>query len=174
MAYPCFIKNTLTGAFNHQLYTVDLFTKKVGLKTYSYKDEFSNTVHTNDYPLTPKFVPNVGLHSVQITNTNGFTGITDASADILSKRIPLLAQLETFKLNIVIPGNSDLEVGKMIGIFLPLNKTLDKTDILADNYDEIYSGNYLITAISHRFTMSKYFQNLQVIKDSSLSQIKVQ
>lgn len=168
-----YVKNMLNGAYNHSVLGTNLLRKFVDLKTYSFKDNFSKTLHTDAYPLTTLAAPkSSGLQTIQNTYPNLFNGVRDISDEIIAKRISLLAQLETWKLNIVVHGRTDMEVGMIVNIWLNQFKTIDSSDKNSpDTYDKIYSGKYLITAISHRFTMSKHEMNMEVIKDSSYSEI---
>jgi len=170
-----YIKNMMNGAYNHIVFTENLFDRGVTIKTYSFTDSFNSTDHTDKNPLTVlPTTKSAGLYSIHHTYPNLFNGVIDISADILAKRISLLAQLETWKIDIVVNGRSDLEVGDTINVMLPIAKVADQSDIhTTDTVDPIYSGKYLITAIQHRFTMAKYQQNIQCIKDSSFTKIKV-
>jgi len=168
------IKNMINGAYNNTVYSINLFRKRVESKRYSYKDNFSKTAHTDVNPMALK---NESYSSGHISNVaicpNLFDGINDIGNEITAKRIALLAQLDTYKINIVVHGRSDIEVGKMITIWMNQFKTIDNTDINKPAYDPYYSGKYLITAISHRFTFTKYETNIEAIKDSAFSPIEI-
>lgn len=168
-----YVKNMLNGAFNHRVFTANLFRKKFDVKTYSFKNNFYKTNHTSEFPLVTREASKLsGLHTLQNVYPNLFNGINDIRDEIMAKRVSLLAQLETFKLNIVVHGRTDMEVGNMIYIWLNEFKTVDGTDTYKESYDPIYSGKYLVTAIQHRFTQAKHQMNMEIIKDSSLSEIK--
>lgn len=175
VAAPDFIKNMMNGAYNHNVYNVDLFNKSYNKKSYSISDDFSKTSHTDKFRLSTYVPPaSSGLRTIRHTCTNLFNGVTDISTDITAKRLAILAQLETWKLGITVPGRTDMSVGMIVNIMLNKFKTVDMTDThTSDTTDKIYSGKYLITAISHRFTMSKHIMNIEVIKDSSFSEIKI-
>lgn len=169
-----FLKNSLNGAFNHRVFGVDLLTKKFSLNTYSYTNEFEKSKHTDRNPLNVLPISKEsGLLSIYHTYSNLFNGVKDISAEIVAKRISLLAQLETWKLDVIIHGKTDYEVGQTVFVWLNPFKSADETDkYTGDNYDKIYSGKYLITAIQHRFTNTKHQINMQLIKDSSFTEIK--
>jgi len=167
-----YIKQTMNGAYNHRVFGVDIYHKKFALKTYSYQDAFHLTEHTDKSKLSVMPMSKAsGLHSIEHTYPNSHNGITDSGDELKAKRISLLAQLETFKLDIVVHGRTDFEVGKTIFIWLNKFKSSDDSDATAENYDTVYSGKYLVTAIQHRFTMTKHLMNMQVIKDSSFREI---
>lgn len=176
IASPDFIKNMINGAYNHNVYNVDLFNKSYSTKSYSISDDFSKTAHTDAFRLSTYVPPaSSGLRTVRPTYTNLFDGITDISADIAAKRTSLLAQLETWKLGIVVPGRTDMSVGMVVNVMLNKFKTVDMTDThSSDTTDKIYSGKYLITAIQHRFTMSKHSMNIELVKDAAFTAITVQ
>jgi len=169
-----FLKNMMNGAYNHRLYGADILSKRFSLNTYSFTDDFNKTAHTDTNPLNILPISkNSGLHSIHHTYNNLFNGVKDISAEIIAKRISLLAQLETWKIDIVVHGRTDYEVGQTVYIWLNQFKTVDASDKYTnDTFDKIYSGKYLITAIQHRFTQAKHQINMQLIKDAAFSEIK--
>ena len=176
VAAPDFIKNMINGAYNHNVFTIDLFNKSYSTKNYSYTTDFANSPHTDSYKLTT-FNPSVnsGLFSINASCNYLFDGVTNSNADIISKRTALLAQLETWKLGIVVPCRTDLSVGMIVNFMLNQFKTVDSTDKFNPvTYDKIYSGKYLITAIQFRFTQVKSWINMEIVKDSAFSEIKIQ
>jgi len=169
-----YVKNMLDGAYNHQVFTVNLFNKSFAIKNYSYTDSFAATTHTDKFKLNIlKPSKSSGLNTIHPTDPNLFNGIPDISDEIIAKRISLLAQLETWKIGITVPGRTDMTVGMTVNINMNKFATVDVSDKNKNLKDPIYSGKYLITAIQHRFTMSKHLMNLECIKDSSFSLINV-
>jgi hypothetical protein len=175
IAAPDFVNNMLSGAYNHNVHSVDLFNKSYKVTNYSFDRDFTKTAHTDKFKLTTFVAPlSSGQHTIRPVCTNLFTNVADRTPEILANRVSLLAQLETWKLGITIHGRTDLSVGMTVNIALNKFKMVDSTDKhSSDTIDNIYSGKYLITAISHRFTMSKHEINMEVIKDASLSEILV-
>lgn len=169
-----YIKQTMNGSYNHRVFGVDLFNKRFNQRSYFYQDSFHKTVHTDNSKLSVMPMSKTsGLHSIVHVYPNMFDGISDIGDELKAKRISLLSQLETFKLDIVVHGRTDFEVGKTVKIWMNKFRSADNTDASEDKFDTVYSGKYLITAIQHRFTMTKHLMNMQVIKESSMTEIKV-
>jgi len=166
---PCIIKRTLTGAENSKVFSMNLLSKEVDISAYTASVDFNKTVHTDERPITNLVMANnAGLYATRPIFPQLFDGVSDYSADIQSKRVAMLSQLETFKLNITVHGRTDIEVGQMIFLILGNFKTVDNLSATTEGYDPIYSGKYLITKISHAFTMAKHQMTMEIVKDSAM------
>lgn len=169
-----FVKSMMDGSYNHRLYSIDMLRKKVAVKAYHYASDFGKTTHTDANPLTTlnttKFS---GLHTVKHKFPFLFDGVDDIGDEIASKRIPLLAQLDIFKLHAVVHGRTDMEVGKTVNVWLNQFKSIDQSDVNTnETYDQLYSGKYLITAIQHRFTQAKHQMNMELVKTGTFKEIE--
>ena len=163
-----YIKNMMSGAYNHRVFGVNLFNKTVNVSTYSILNDFSKTIHTDPFPLnTANISTSSGMHSFRNTFPNLFDNVNDISDDIYAKRLSLLAQLDTWTLNITVHGRTDIEAGMSCALWLNNFRSVDASDkFSADTYDKLYSGRYLITAIANRFTQAKHSMTMEIIKDS--------
>lgn len=107
--------------------------------------------------------------STKITHSGLFDGVPDNTAEILTKRLPLLAQTEMVKFRITVPGRSDLEVGDTIFLQLPSMKQIsaiqnpDKNDVI----DKYWSGKYLISNIKHVMTPKEHMAIIDICRDAS-------
>lgn len=168
-----FVSSMINGAYNHRLYSMDLLRKKMGVKAYSYSSDFKKTTHTDVNPITTLQATRFsGLHTVKHKFPYLFDNVDDIGDEIAAKRISLLAQLESFKINVVVHGRTDMEVGKVVNVWMNQFKSVDDKDInTSDTYDKLYSGKYLITAVQHRFTQAKHQMNMQCVKTSVFTDI---
>jgi hypothetical protein len=168
------MKNMMNGAYNHRVFGVNLLTKKFDVKTYNYTTDFDKTTHTDNNQLNVLIAStSSGLVSIRHTTPLMFDGVNDMSDEIIAKRISLLAQLETWKINIRAHGRNDIEAGATVSLKLNQFKSVDMSDVGKDLSDPLYSGKYLITAVAHKFTQAKYECNMELIKDASFSEIKI-
>lgn len=73
---------------------------------------------------------------------------------------------KNFRIELEVPGRTDIEVGKIINFLYP--KNIDKTEgiIEEDALDPYLSGLYLVTAIRHEFALNKHTMFMELIKDS--------
>jgi hypothetical protein len=76
-----------------------------------------------------------------------------------------MLELDNFKLNLVVPGRTDVEVGQMIFLLYPNISPRDQSDKVKDNLDPMYTGAYLITGIRHQITGIKHKMIMEVTKD---------
>ena len=102
-----------------------------------------------------------------MTLFNDFPGnVSEKMGEIYGNRKSTLLDLTNVKMNITVPGRSDIEVGNIIYLKFPgLGPTSEK-DMARDNIDINYSGYYLITAIHHRVTGLEHVMIMEVVKDS--------
>jgi hypothetical protein len=87
---------------------------------------------------------------------------------IFGKRRASLMELGNFKMQIVIPGRTDIEAGTVIKIKIP-KKTpgpLGNEDKTGYESDPLYSGYYLITDVAHKINPKSHFTTLTITKDS--------
>ena len=71
-------------------------------------------------------------------------------------------------MEVTIPGRTDLEVGNIIGITFPKSPgaPLTKSSKTNSAHDELYSGNYLVTNLSHKINPKTHYITMNVLKDS--------
>jgi len=72
-----------------------------------------------------------------------------------------------FKFRMDVPGRTDIEVGRVINLLFPTPKAKEEEfDVDPDNaFDPILSGPYLITAIHHKFDVTKHSMTLEIVKN---------
>jgi hypothetical protein len=81
----------------------------------------------------------------------------------IQKRDSQFQQLDNIKITLKVNGDSSLRVGDIIYWHAPSqvdDKNYSRTD------DLFLSGKYLMTKIKHVFTMERYYQEIQIRKDS--------
>jgi hypothetical protein len=168
-----YIDNVMTGTLSHKVYTVDLLRKRFNSKTYNIQTDFSKSKHMEQYPIVSPKMDLSGIESIEhkVTFPQLFDGVDDVSDSILTNRIPLLGQLDLFKLEIIIPGRTDLECGMVVDIKMQTYTETDQTDKTDAGFDKFYSGKYLITSIQHRISQTEHLCTLQVSKESSANQL---
>lgn len=88
------------------------------------------------------------------------------------QRNSLMHELHEIKLEIEVPGRTDIEIGKLVRFLYP--KNIDKTlDVLSeDALDPYMSGIYMITAIRHQFLLNKHVMYIEMVKDSFSRDLK--
>jgi hypothetical protein len=89
----------------------------------------------------------------------------DNYGKILTNKIPLLAQLNAFKLDITVHGRTDLQVGDLINLNIG-GMEIISSDSKRKVLDNTYNGRYFVVSILHRITIKKHQMIVQVVKES--------
>jgi len=171
------IKNYTNGYLANRLITLDVYNKKYELIDYDYVEDYKNNYHTSGKGDTavPVFTPDsprnfsssISYYPVNPKLFNDFPGnVSEKMGEIYGNRKSTLLDLTNVKMNITVPGRSDIEAGNILYLKFPgLGPTSEK-DKTRDNIDLNYSGYYLITAIHHRVTGLEHVMIMEVVKDS--------
>jgi len=164
-----YLDRATMGMFASKMIAYDITTKKFMVKNFDMLDEFTKTEHLNKYPLTTK--KNIRKANSTVINYpkyyNNFNNYIDVTnSKTIQKRISLMQQFEANKVNITVPGRTDYTVGSKV--YLKLNKfnPIDSSDLPDDILDQMFSGNYLISAINHSIDREKHQCHMQLVKDS--------
>jgi hypothetical protein len=90
----------------------------------------------------------------------------NVTGERLVQRASQLAALTSNIINVVIPGDSELDTGDIIDIYVPNILGIDEE---SEPQDNISSGKYLVTAVRHRIFNEKYLCYVELCRDSSLT-----
>lgn len=168
------LQNYDSGYLASRLITLDVINKTYQAYDYDHVEKFKEYDHsqgTNSIPLFAndtlrnpltniKFYPvNPGLHTIP-------NNVNEVMPQVYSNRMSNLLELSNFKLNINVPGRTDVEVGRMMYFSYPDVSPKSEEDKVLSNEDKYYSGNYLITAIRHKINLYKHTMTLEIVKDA--------
>jgi hypothetical protein len=76
------------------------------------------------------------------------------------------SEINSFTMEISIPGRSDLAVGDIIDVYIYRTTPFRSTDTEEELIDKTFSGRYLISSLCHNLDREKHTMILTVIKDS--------
>ena len=162
-----YIDRAKSGMYASKMINYDLTTKKYVVKNFDMLNEFNNQKHLNEFAGASNNAIRRSNSMVfalpkYYGNFNNFGDVTNARS--IQRRMSLIQQAEISKIEIVVPGRTDYTVGKKI--YLNLNKfnPTDKED--QDTADNMFSGNYIISAINHFVNREKHECHMELIKDS--------
>jgi len=82
------------------------------------------------------------------------------------QRNSMMYELGALRLEIEVPGRTDIEVGKLVNFLYPKNADKTSDMLTEDTLDPYMSGLYIVTAIRHVFTLNKHTMYLELAKDS--------
>jgi hypothetical protein len=171
------VKNYTNGYLANRLITLDVYNKVYKRIDYDYVEDYKNNYHTSgkgqeaipvftlDSPRN--FSSSVSFYPVNPKLFDNFPGnVSEKMEEIYGNRKSSLLGLTNIKLNITVPGRSDIEVGNLIYFKFPSLGPTSEEDKNKEKVDKNYSGYYLITAIHHRVTISEHVMVMEIVKDS--------
>ena len=167
------LSNNNNGYLASRLINVDLYNKKYEVYDYDHAQKFANYTHLETGKVTPLFDLNTARipdsykklnYSHAKLHTDMDNNFDEIIKNISGNRRSNLIELGNFNMSITIPGRTDVEVGNIIQILLPDQKTFEKNN-LETAEDDLYSGYYLITALNHKVNALGHFIKMTVTKD---------
>ena len=164
-----YMERITSGIYGSRMYTHDILSKKITSKNFDMLDSFKQKPHLNEFPTaSKKAIYRYGAKTMfspkYYNNFSNFGDVTNTS--FIQERISLLKQAESTKVEITVPGRWDYTVGRKIDLKLNKVEPISKND--KKTLDNMFSGNYLISAINHFITREKHECTLELIKDSLL------
>ena len=171
-----FLERMMHGVYGNKMYEFDILNKTFNYSSYGYFDNFNDTTHLEKNPMcTFAFANNARISSnVSMPFVHDMFK-TDSSSDIKLKRIPLLAQSEMYKVNLSVPGRTDVGAGDVVIFNMMDNSSVGTADEAksADMTDKYYSGRYMVGAIMHRITQTRHKMQLQLVRESFVNKIVI-
>ena len=178
------LKNTQTGFLANRLYTFDVVRKTHNVTDYDHIDSWNDYKHLGQIqgraePLVATGNSSdgsgairspIGFNQVYMQHDQLYTGVKNNAVDnvekILPQRTSTLAELNNFKIELTVPGRTDIEVGYVVLLHYPDASPRNERDKNLYKDDELYSGYYLVTAIRHKITYTRHVMVLELVKDS--------
>ena len=153
-----------SGAYANAAKEIDLINQKVNVSTCQIREDFVTFEHLDDaaMSLDSKAIIDESLNIINSTQwLNKTSEETDNRATLIPRRkfyFDCLSQVET---RIVVPGNSNLRVGKVVDLdILELAANEDKEQ------EPKVSGKYLITRLAHTLDRGTYRCSMILNKES--------
>jgi hypothetical protein len=164
-----YIDRITSGVYGSRMYTHDIASKKISSNNFDMLKNAKKQNRLNEFPPASKKViyrysSTVMFKPKYYNNFSNFGDVTNTG--IVQERMSLLKQAESTKIQIVVPGRCDYTVGRKVYVKLNKIEPLSKND--KNTTDNMFSGNYIISAINHFITKEKHECTLELIKDSLL------
>lgn len=172
-----YIKNYNSGYLSNRLIELDLYNKTYESYDYDYILDYKNAYHTSGPG--EKAIPIFTEDSLRNPSTDvsfypkneklfdDFSNnVNERMNEIHGNRKSSLLDLSNLKINMTIPGRTDIEVGRVMYLKYPSLELKTKND--TDALDKDYSGFYLVTAINHKINRLNHTMTIEGIKDSLL------
>ena len=164
-----YIQRGTAGMYASKLITHDITTKRYSTKNFDMLENFPKNSHMNAYPIASK--KNIARSNSFVLPYNKYYGNFDQFGDVtnantIQARMSLLQQLESFRVQVTVPGRTDYTVGRKVKLKLNKMEPIAKDENSDKNVDKMFSGTYVIAAINHYFDKEKHECNMELIKDS--------
>jgi hypothetical protein len=162
-----FFDDYAAGMIKTKMYSHDISTKRLNIKKYEMIQDTGPRLNTNR-PYRDEIVSNVDPVLMFMTQHNNSHDKGDSTDfNIKQKRIIRLRQMYSQTIEIDVFGRTDYTVGKKVNVFVNRLVPLIKTDTEDDYTDKIYSGVYIITAITHKINRDRHLCVLELSKNST-------
>lgn len=164
-----------SGMIASFMVTSDIVTKQYKEKLFDAYSDFKKRNHLNknanvntNFPIyyTSKLFNEPKAFETQTS----FLDITNT--ENLQQRVSQIVQSRDFSVNIVVPGRTDYTVGQKVYVEMYKREPIRKEESNKNILDEVFSGNYLITAINHYITRESHECNMELSKESYLTDFK--
>ena len=169
--------NARHGYYASKLFRFDVINKSYTTHDFDYVAQFPDYKHLETtgnrnggafFLKTALRNPDTKLFFAP-THPQLFDGVTDNANELaertLQNRIALMNELNNHKVEVVVAGRTDMEVGEVVKFSFPNVKAKDNTTTDGDE-DKYYGGLYLITAIRHKINLKRHMMVLELVKDS--------
>lgn len=169
------ISNYSDGYYASSVYAFDINRKSLEYYVYDHLESFKDHNHTERENVFALQYDNTARNpeSLKFFSSRGkylFNGTKDNVGEtyprVYGRRRSTLKDFSNLRMNLTVPGRTDLECGMVIYVSIPSNEPRSEEDFAKDIEDPIYSGFYLITAIRHKITLLEHRCVLEVAKDS--------
>jgi len=155
------------GMLSSKIISYDLTKKTYTAKNYNMFQNFDKQQHLNENPISSDssiFRANSLIIETprNYGNFNGYGDVTNFKTT--QQRVSLMKLSEANKLEITVPGRADYTVGQKVNVTLNKIEPINKQE--KDITDQMFSGNYLISAINHYVDRNKHECHIELIKET--------
>lgn len=167
--------NVMSGYLSNRVLNIDLYNKQYENIDYDHAsgfDGFSNTERGKTVPLFDQSISRNPLSFLTMNYShdklyNNMPNNFDVETkNIFGNRRATLLELDNFKMNLVIPGRSDIQVGSLMYIEVPPGHLITEGEKNENTSDGLYSGNYFITNFCHKINPATHFISMTATKNS--------
>lgn len=161
-----------SGFYGSSIYHYDVQTKRLNYRNFLTKRDIKTNRLNDNYPFSSnlQFRPESSL-SLSVIHKSSYNDSPTLTIDHTVRRMAHLSQLSAFTTNIQVFGRFDYAVGKAVYLTVYKNSSTSATDTDDELIDEMLTGKYLITAITHEITTKNHLCNLELSKDSTIKNL---
>ena len=158
-------KDRDVGAIKTSLYVADPVLKRYKTIRYSMGSDKSQRLNKN-LPYSDVVIGLTDNFSESLNRYyNAFDRGDPSNLNYLQARVAQLRRYQSLKIEIQVLGRMDYTVGRKVQVEIPYVRNIGPND---EPIDKLYSGMYIISAISHSFGSDRHTCTIELIKDSTL------
>jgi hypothetical protein len=163
-----FLDDYLNGAVKTKLYSNDVITKRIRTSMFMLSDSGVPTL--NESPIYNSELIDVTTPMIMVKDRGygTFGPVESSNYKFIQHRIAYMRSLRSSVIEIDVFGRTDFTVGKKVMVESNLLRELLQQDSYKDKLDKLYSGVYIITALSHQITKMEHKCTIELCKESTL------
>lgn len=170
-----FIKSQDYGHLASNMHVLDIATKHYKEYVYDYASNFERFKHLDG--VRPTFNANQtrNVHAYRTfrpSHNKLFNDYEPPKYDQwVAQRTSLLYDYSNIRVEVTTFGRSDIQAGEVINFYYPRMSEKGGGKEITDLIDPYLSGSYLVAAVRHILTETKYTMRLELIKESFSSSL---
>jgi len=174
------LNGVMQGQYGVRTNYFDPIRKRLASSTYLHNENWESTIHANPNSLiteniSEEFGTEVSLENYMITNylslQSDYVSAREPiirntfrrKQNISGRRKSILSRITNNKIDIMVHGDSRIHAGATIDIEVPTTGQKGKSGDLIDRFT---SGRYLVIAVQHNISDTRYRTVMTVVKDS--------
>lgn len=177
-----FVKYNSSGYLANRLIYLDIYNKEYESINYLHTQRYPTQYHSSGSGATAIPPYGQGIEATPQSNISFYSknpklfqqseteyfkdNISEKMGQIHGNRMSSMMELTNIKMQITVPGRTDVEVGRMLYFYYPPVQPRDITDSAEEKVDKLYSGYYLISAIHHKVNKKNHTMTMELTKDS--------
>lgn len=170
------MKKVKSGMYSSSVSSIDLINQTLETSEFYLDSDqaFQSYVHLDDDCMSLDSIDQIESHMLDsgpnfwLTRTSTTPSRDTNFNTLIPRRLYLMNALEQVESSIVVPGNSNLKVGKVIDLDMLEQTASTKSK---DQEGKI-SGKYLVTKVQHMITRDSYKCALIIVKESYRANVR--
>lgn len=160
-----------SGFYANGVRAYNFTTREQFESNFDFREQMKKMIRTDAGIAIPAYVDRTPYSNVSFVSLNSHLfddySLQEDYIGNVSFRTSYSNSFNQFKFRMDVPGRTDIEVGRVINLLFPTPKAKEEEfDVDPDNaFDPILSGPYLITAIHHKFDVTKHSMTMEIVKN---------
>lgn len=164
------LENANGGVLKNKVRTVDMVGKTYFDIEYDYKTKFNQFRHLGSTPLIDDdYVDMFAQSNYEFLVLKDTTKENQFYEYVVGHRLPYISVLHNLQCSFSIDGDFKMKPGVVLNLRVP--EISATTENPAERFDTKFSGNWLISRVSHSFNKNQHSTSVSLLKDSLIEAI---